>query len=96
MKLNLDEHQPAVRDAVLAFRADCLDLARVAGRERKPASEGVWRGVFAGMGFTWDMLPHYFLKRAWVLEHLFGAVSWHATRVGDGVGDEAGGEVAVS
>jgi len=34
--------------------------------------------VLGGMGFTWDMLPHYFLKRAWVLEHLFGTSSAHA------------------
>ena len=25
--------------------------------------------VLGGMGFTWDMLPNYLLKRAWVLEH---------------------------
>src|SRR5207249_9790841 len=31
--------------------------------------------ILGGMGFTWDMLPHYFLKRAWVLEHAFGTVS---------------------
>ena len=24
------------------------------------------------MGFTWDMLPNYLLKRAWVLEQAFG------------------------
>ena len=24
--------------------------------------------VLCGMGFTWEMLPHYLLKRAWVLE----------------------------
>ena len=44
------------------------------------------------MGFTLDMLPRYFLKRAWVLEHLFGSASWYATRVGESVGEE----VAVS
>jgi alkylation response protein AidB-like acyl-CoA dehydrogenase len=34
--------------------------------------------VLGGMGFTWEMLPHYFLKRAWVLETNFGASDTHA------------------
>jgi alkylation response protein AidB-like acyl-CoA dehydrogenase len=41
--------------------------------------------VLGGMGFTWDMLPHYFLKRAWVLEHLFGTTSAHAGRLATAV-----------
>ncbi|CUU59265.1 Acyl-CoA dehydrogenase, N-terminal domain [Parafrankia irregularis] len=44
--------------------------------------------VLGGMGFTWDMLPHYFLKRAWVLENQFGTVSSHAARLGTAVGSE--------
>ena len=44
--------------------------------------------VLGGMGFTWDMLPHYFLKRAWMLEHGFGTASSHATRLGSAVGEE--------
>ena len=34
--------------------------------------------VLGGMGFTWEMLPNYLLKRAWVLEHVFGAAEDHA------------------
>jgi alkylation response protein AidB-like acyl-CoA dehydrogenase len=37
--------------------------------------------VLGGMGFTWDMLPHYFLKRAWVLENGFGTAASHAQRI---------------
>jgi alkylation response protein AidB-like acyl-CoA dehydrogenase len=37
--------------------------------------------VLGGMGFTWDMLPHYFLKRAWVLENTFGTAASHAQRI---------------
>ncbi len=44
--------------------------------------------VLGGMGFTWDMLPHYFLKRAWVLDRSFGTGSAHAARLGDAVGVE--------
>lgn len=39
--------------------------------------------VFGGMGFTWEMLPHYFLKRAWVLEQGFGPADGHALRLAD-------------
>ncbi|MEX5713170.1 acyl-CoA dehydrogenase family protein [Parafrankia sp. FMc6] len=45
--------------------------------------------VLGGMGFTWDMLPHYFLKRAWVLENGFGPVSSHAAYLGAAVGSES-------
>jgi alkylation response protein AidB-like acyl-CoA dehydrogenase len=44
--------------------------------------------VLGGMGFTWDMLPHRYLKRAWVLEHTFGTGSSHAERLGAQVGEE--------
>ena len=42
------------------------------------------------MGFTWDMLPHYLLKRAWVLEHAFGSRAEHA----DSIGTDLASEVA--
>lgn len=38
--------------------------------------------VHGGMGFTWEMLPHYLLKRAWVLEHTFGDAGSHALALG--------------
>jgi hypothetical protein len=33
------------------------------------------------MGFTWEMPPHYYLKRAWVLERVFGDADEHAEAV---------------
>lgn len=39
--------------------------------------------VLGGMGFTWEMLPHYFLKRAWVLESAFGASDAHAVALSE-------------
>jgi alkylation response protein AidB-like acyl-CoA dehydrogenase len=35
--------------------------------------------ILGGMGFTWDMLPHLYLKRSWVLENAFGTASSCAT-----------------
>ncbi|MEO5837593.1 MAG: acyl-CoA dehydrogenase family protein [Acidimicrobiales bacterium] len=37
--------------------------------------------VHGGMGFTWEMIPHYLLKRAWVYEHSFGSRPEHADRI---------------
>ena len=34
--------------------------------------------ILGGMGFTWAMVPHHLLKRAWVLEHAFGTADAHA------------------
>ena len=42
--------------------------------------------ILGGMGFTWEMLPHYFLKRAWVLEQSFGTAEFHALALGDALG----------
>jgi len=38
--------------------------------------------VLGGIGFTWDMLPNYLLKRAWVLEQGFGTATTHAHDIG--------------
>ena len=44
--------------------------------------------VLGGMGFTWEMLPHYFLKRAWLLEHSFGNSETHALALSSALDDE--------
>jgi alkylation response protein AidB-like acyl-CoA dehydrogenase len=44
--------------------------------------------VLGGMGFTWDMLPHYFLKRALVLDQSFGTSAAQAAHIGAAVGAE--------
>jgi alkylation response protein AidB-like acyl-CoA dehydrogenase len=44
--------------------------------------------VLGGMGFTWEMLPHYFLKRSWVLENQFGSASGHGARLAVALGHE--------
>ena len=50
--------------------------------------------VLGGMGFTWEMLPHYFLKRSWVLEEGFGTGESHALAMGDALGAAAGVSVS--
>lgn len=46
--------------------------------------------VLGGMGFTWAMLPHRCLKRAWVLETSFGSTKEHALRIGSVLEAEVG------
>ena len=37
--------------------------------------------VHGGMGFTWEVDAHLYLKRAWVLETVFGSADAHAEAV---------------
>ena len=37
--------------------------------------------IHGGMGYTWEMDAHLFLKRAWVLETLFGTLGTHAEKL---------------
>jgi alkylation response protein AidB-like acyl-CoA dehydrogenase len=39
--------------------------------------------VHGGMGYTWEIPAHYYLKRTWVLENAFGGVDEHAERVAE-------------
>jgi alkylation response protein AidB-like acyl-CoA dehydrogenase len=38
--------------------------------------------VMGGMGFTWEMPPHFLLKRALVLDQTFGTPTSHALALG--------------
>ncbi len=39
--------------------------------------------VHGGMGYTWEVPAHYYLKRTWVLENVFGGVEDHADRMAE-------------
>ena len=39
--------------------------------------------VHGGMGYTWEVPAHYYLKRTWVLESIFGTCEEHETRIAD-------------
>jgi alkylation response protein AidB-like acyl-CoA dehydrogenase len=45
--------------------------------------------ILGGMGFTWEMPPHYFLKRAWVLEQRFGTGDAHALALSSALEQDA-------
>ena len=89
--------QEAARAAVYAAGAT-IDYPEVGNVERAVASAKLVSGdaamknaraciqVHGGMGYTWEVPAHYFLKRVWVLENLFGTIDDHADRLAEMVG----------
>ena len=63
---------------------DTGDLARALSGAKLLANEAaITNGksatqVFGGMGFTWEVDVHLYLKRAWVLDTHFGSIDQHA------------------
>jgi alkylation response protein AidB-like acyl-CoA dehydrogenase len=39
--------------------------------------------VHGGMGYTWEVAAHYYLKRCWVLESMFGSVDGWSDRIAE-------------
>jgi alkylation response protein AidB-like acyl-CoA dehydrogenase len=66
---------------------DVGDVARsVAGAKMLAGETAIANGktatqVHGGMGFTWEVDVHLYLKRAWVLDTVFGSVDEHADAV---------------
>ena len=58
-----------VRRAVAAAKVMAGDAARLNGKACVQ--------VHGGMGFTWEIDAHLYLKRAWVLDTVFGSVDDH-------------------
>jgi alkylation response protein AidB-like acyl-CoA dehydrogenase len=75
--------------AAMVGGASVDDAGKAASTAKLLAGEaGITNGrtavqVLGGMGFTWEMLPHYYLKRAWVLEESFGTGDAHALALSD-------------
>jgi alkylation response protein AidB-like acyl-CoA dehydrogenase len=73
------------------------DLERAVSAAKITAGEGALRNartciqVYGGMGFTWEMPPHYYLKRSWVLANVFGTSEEHEERVAERVASKGDG-----
>lgn len=39
--------------------------------------------IYGGMGYVWEMPPHFYLKRTFVLDSVFGTMDEHADRLAD-------------
>ena len=92
--------QEAARAAVYAAGAtldDPLvgDVAQAVASAKIVAGEAALKNaraciqIHGGMGYTWEIPAHYYLKRAWVCDGLFGSVDEHADRVAEGLGRRA-------
>ena len=80
--------QEMARSAVWSAGAT-IDQAGVGDPARAAASAKIVAGdaamknaraciqIHGGMGYTWEMSPHYYLKRAWVLSTCFGTSEEH-------------------
>ena len=69
---------PAIGDPVRAVAS-----ARVVSGEAAMHNSRKCVQIYGGMGFTWEMPPHYYLKRTWVLENAFGTGEDHSEVVAD-------------
>ncbi len=76
----LDE--PEIGDPMRASAAAKLLAGEAAVENARTAIQ-----VHGGVGFTWEMLPNYLLKRAWVLEHVFGDADSHALSISASIED---------
>lgn len=84
--------QEVARAAVYAAGATLDDpgvgnVARAVSSAKITAGDGAMRNardciqIHGGMGYTWEVPAHYYLKRVWVLENGFGTVDEHEERV---------------
>jgi len=69
---------PTVGDVTRAVAAAKLMAGEAARQNGKACVQ-----VHGGMGFTWEVDAHLYLKRAWVLDAAFGSVDDHALAIGD-------------
>jgi alkylation response protein AidB-like acyl-CoA dehydrogenase len=59
---------PSVGDVVRTIAS-----ARVVAQEAAMKNARMCVQIYGGMGYTWEMPPHYYLKRAFVLENSFAS-----------------------
>lgn len=92
--------QQAARAAVYAAGATLDDpavgdVARAVAAAKVVAGEAALKNaraciqIHGGMGYTWEIPAHYYLKRAWVCENLFGTVDEHADHLAQDLGSRS-------
>ena len=87
MAMALEAGRSAAYYAFWAVAQDAPDRARAAsmakaycgGVSRHICNETIQ--VHGGMGFTWELGLHRYLRRAKVIEHTYGDAAWHNERV---------------
>ena len=61
--------------------ARAVSSAKVVAGDAALANSRACIQVHGGMGYTWEMPCHYYLKRTWVLASLFGSAEEHSERL---------------
>lgn len=70
-------------DPVVGDPDRALSVARILADHTSSANGKDCVQVHGGMGYTWEVDAHLFLKRAWVLEPAFGSADHHAEWMAD-------------
>ena len=73
----------ALDDPVVADPDRALSVARILADHTSSANGKDCVQVHGGMGYTWEVDAHLFLKRAWALEPTFGSADHHAEWMAD-------------
>lgn len=87
MALSVEAGRSAVYYAFWAVSEDAPDRSRASSMAKAYCGEVARNAcndtiqIHGGMGFTWELPLHRFLRRAKVLEHSFGNHVWHYERV---------------
>ena len=87
MAVSNDAAQSATYYGVWALSEDAADRARAVSMAKAYAGEVARHvcnetiQVHGGMGFTWELGLHRYLRRAKLIEHSFGGALWHNERV---------------
>jgi alkylation response protein AidB-like acyl-CoA dehydrogenase len=68
---------PGAGDLAVADLAVAVATAKVLADDAATTGGRTCVQVHGGMGFTWEVLAHLYLKRAWVQETAFGATAEH-------------------
>jgi alkylation response protein AidB-like acyl-CoA dehydrogenase len=58
-----------------------VSSAKVVAGDAAMANARACIQAHGGLGFTWEMMPHYLLKRTWVLEHAFSTGVRHTEQI---------------
>ncbi len=69
--------------------ARAVSAAKLVAGEAALANARTCIQVHGGMGYTWEVPAHFYLKRAWVLENAFGTAAHHADDVATGLATRA-------
>ena len=76
-------------DAEVGSAPRAVSSAKIMASEAALQNAATCIQIHGGMGYTWEVPAHYFLKRARVLECLFGTVGEHTERSADHLSERA-------